>query len=153
MSFPLGIFDTVENALQAAHPHVQLLLAGAPLKKVRKVSLASDHAIWLGQRAKLVLKEVDDLCIDVGTKGPSCMAVCNFLRTSPVNGIPFPALRTLRMTGVDLADLVADEFYETLRSRPVPVEEVVVVFERCRNTNESELTKLASLMTVRVEAR
>ena len=80
------------------------------------------------------------------------MAVCNFLRTSPVNGTPFPALRSLRMTCVDLADLVADEFYGMLRSRPVPVEEVVVIFKVCRNTNASELAKLASLITVRVEA-
>ena len=137
---------SLDQDLESALGHADSLFAIFSLSEVRAVCISGMQCPSLYERAARHMPEVEEVTFH--SRGAPWRPICNSLRPSSTTGLPFPALRILHLISVELGDLDADEFSKFLSSRPVPIEEMTVVFEGCHNTNESECQKLAKFVTV-----
>ena len=128
-------------------PHIGRFLAGLPLAAVRTATLSDDHGQWLGECAKMSMCNVEHLTVLAGAPGPKWMFICKLLGSKSARRRRLRALRTLRIVGLDLAGMEANQFIGLFRKSSHPWG-AKVIFERCRNIVADEILWLRCFVHV-----
>ena len=139
-------------ALPIAERPVRTFLANLPLANCCAASLSGMYLPWLCKETKLLLTKASQLAVDVNM-GDDEFTIQDLLQVSSSGDVPFPALRVLVIQHMDLEHFAASAVHTMLRSRPLPIEDMMIKFRRCRNVNRRKIDRLRQFMPVLWDGR